>query len=203
MGGSFGSTTACTTVGPSWLQRLAENALRILGTLDGEAARAAGLRHHGEVDGLKLDAELRIAFEDHLLPLDLAENVVLDDDDGDAQLVFDQRRDLAHQHGEAAIADDADDLASGIGDGCANAVGQSVGHGGQRAGERELHGAAHLDVARCPGRDGAAVGGDDGVVIEQPVERVGDDLRLHRHVLCACRALPSAHSRSSSAPGLS
>ena len=37
----------------------------------------------GEVDRLELAAELGIAEEDHLLPFDLPERVVLDDDDLD------------------------------------------------------------------------------------------------------------------------
>ena len=63
--------------------------------------------------GSQFDPELRVALQDHLLPLDLPEHVVLDHDDADLQLVLHQRRNLAHQHGEAAIADDAYHLPPG------------------------------------------------------------------------------------------
>jgi hypothetical protein len=38
------------------IQRLAQNALGILGALDGESASAACIRYHREIDGLKLYA---------------------------------------------------------------------------------------------------------------------------------------------------
>src|SRR3546814_14150645 len=46
----------------------------------------------------------------------------------------------------------------------------------------EHHGPAHVDVARDPGGDRAAVGDDDGVVVEELVEFVRYHLRLHRQV---------------------
>ncbi len=64
-------------------------------------------RDRREVDRLQLADIFRIAQEDHLLPFDLAEHVVLDDDDLHVELVFHAGRELAHQHGEAAIADEA------------------------------------------------------------------------------------------------
>ena len=62
-------------------ERLRRTSLGVLRVLDREAGGAAGLGVGREVDRLQLDAELRVALEDHLLPLDLAEHVVLDDDD--------------------------------------------------------------------------------------------------------------------------
>ena len=77
----------------------------------------------------------------------------------------------------------ADDLAAGIGHRRPDAVGQSVAHRGQHPRGRELHVVAHLDVAGRPGGHGAAVAGDDGVLVEKLVQVIGDHLRLHRLVL--------------------
>ena len=71
---------------------------------------AAGPGEGGEVDRLQLAAVLGVAEEDHLLPLDLAERVVLDDDDLDRQLVLHRGGELGHQHREAAVADEGDAL---------------------------------------------------------------------------------------------
>ena len=65
-------------------QRLAQNALRLLRPLDGEPAAPQAFATMAKSIGSQLDAEFRIAFENHLLPFDLAENIVLDDDDRDA-----------------------------------------------------------------------------------------------------------------------
>lgn len=47
------------------------------------------------------------AEEDHLLPFYLAERVVLDDDNLDVELILHAGHDLAHKHGQAAIAQTA------------------------------------------------------------------------------------------------
>jgi hypothetical protein len=67
-------------------------------------------------------------------PFDLAERVVLDDDDLDVEIVFHAGGELAHQHGEAAIADDGDDRALGIGDRRGDRVGQAARHRREIAG---------------------------------------------------------------------
>jgi hypothetical protein len=56
-------------------------------------------------DGFEFYTELGIALKDHLLPFDLAEHVVFDDDDRDVELVFDQCGNLSHEHGETSVAD--------------------------------------------------------------------------------------------------
>ena len=53
---------------------------------------------------------------------------------------------------------------SGIGERGGDRVGQAARHGGEVAGAREHHVAAHVEMARRPGRDRAGVGGDDGIV---------------------------------------
>src|SRR5579883_3605101 len=63
---------------PGRVQGLVEDAAAFLRPLDGEAAGAAGAREGGEVDGVQVADIFGIAEEDHLLPFDLAEAVVLD-----------------------------------------------------------------------------------------------------------------------------
>ena len=122
MGGSLGSTTACDDGRTLRRERLAPaSSSHFFGSSMVKPAAADRLGVRGEVDRLQIDAELRVALEDHLLPLDLAQRVVLDDDDLDRQLVLDDGRQLAHQHGEAAVADEADDLPARIRDGRAHA----------------------------------------------------------------------------------
>src|SRR5437868_3906958 len=105
--------------------------------------------------------------------------MVVDNHNLNRKFVFDEGSHFTHQHGEAAVAYDAYDLSSGIRNGRTNAVGQAVGHGGQSAGERELHPAPHVYVACSPSRNGAAVGADDGIVVQQLVQVISYHLRLH------------------------
>ena len=78
--------------------------------------------------------------------------------------------------------DHADYLPARIGHRSSNRVREPVGHRGQHAREGELHIAAHFNVACRPGRDGAAVGDHDRIVIQQLIQLVRDHLRLHRHI---------------------
>src|SRR4051794_25883856 len=70
-------------------------------------------------------------------------------------LLLHQRRDLAHQHCEAAIPDNADDLTPRIRHGCYDSVRQTIRHGREEARKGELPPVTHLDVASRPGCDGA------------------------------------------------
>ena len=82
--------------------------------LDGEARAAAGASEAGEIDRLQVAAELRVAKKDHLLPLDHAESVVLNDDDLDRELVFDAGAELSHEHRKAAIPNEGHGLSLGV-----------------------------------------------------------------------------------------
>jgi hypothetical protein len=96
-------------------ERAVEHGTALRGILDREAGDAARLRDELEVDGLKVAAVLGIAEEHHLLPLDLAERVVLDDDHFDGQLIADARGELGHQHRHATVADERHHLPLRIG----------------------------------------------------------------------------------------
>ena len=109
-------------------ERLFENAAAFLRPFDREAGGTAGARNHREIDRLEVADIFGVPQEHHLLPFDLAERVVLDDDDFDRELVFDGGRQLGHQHRQAAIADKGDDLAVGIGHLCADRIGQAARH---------------------------------------------------------------------------
>ena len=99
-----------------------------------------------------------------------------------------------HQHREAAVADEGDDLPVGIGD---------LGRDRRRAGRRPSSPGCPSrrtscprrisDVPRRPGRDRARVGRDDRVVGEQVV----DDARPRPAASSACRALARARRISS------
>src|SRR5438045_3459790 len=69
-----------------------------------------------EVRIVQLAAVFGIPQKDDLLPTNLSERVVLDNDDEDRQVVFDGCQELAHQHREAAVADEGDGLPVRISD---------------------------------------------------------------------------------------
>ena len=85
IGGSNGSTTASTIAGLLRGERRLQGGPDLLGPLAAEPDAAARLGELDEVDRVQGDLVLGVAQEDHLLPLDLAERVVLDDDDLDRQ----------------------------------------------------------------------------------------------------------------------
>lgn len=104
-------------------QRLAQSLAALLCVVDEEGLNAASARRSREIDGLQLAAEFWIAEEHHLLPLDLTEGVVFDDDDLHVQAVFCAGGKLAHQHGKTTIADKSNGLPSRKGDRRRNGVG--------------------------------------------------------------------------------
>ena len=65
---------------------------------------------------MQVYAVLRIAQKNHLLPFDLSQSVILDNDHLNGQLVFDRGHELRHQHGEAAVTDKCDTLPVRVGD---------------------------------------------------------------------------------------
>ena len=70
------------------------------------------------------------------------------------ELVLDGRREFGHEHREAAVPDEGDDLAVGIGELRGDGVGQPVGHG------REIARRANASGPRRAGMCRAAPGGD-------------------------------------------
>jgi hypothetical protein len=78
IGGSFGSTTASISTGAGVLKAMSSVAAHSPWVLDGESGPAACSRECGEVDRGQIACELWIAEEDHLLPADLAQAVVLE-----------------------------------------------------------------------------------------------------------------------------
>ncbi len=128
---------------------------------------------------MQLDAVLRIAEKDHLLPLDHAEVMVLDDADFDGQFVLHRRGKLGHQHAEPAVPDERHHLPLGICPLRRDSVRQSRRHAGERAGECVLLPALGGDMARPPRGDGAGIARHDRVVAQPLADRVCHHLRLH------------------------
>ena len=129
------------------------------------------------------DLVFGIAEEDHLLPFDLTERIILDDHDLDGQLVLDRGDEIAHQHREAAVADERDHLAIGIGRLSPDRIREPGRHGRQVARAGEFHPAAHVDMTRGPGRDRPRVGRDDGIIAEQIIHVPGDNLGFDRRLV--------------------
>src|SRR5437588_3385766 len=100
-----------------------------VGVLNREADATAGMCECDEVDRVQINTVLGIAEEHHLLPLDLSERIVLDDDNFDRQLVFYGRNKVGHQHGESSIPDKGNALSMGECDLRGDGVGQSASHG--------------------------------------------------------------------------
>ena len=96
-----------------------------------------------------------------------------------SQAVFHAGGELAHQHGETAIANEGDGLPARISHCRRNGVGESAGHGRKVARTGELLVPRYIEVAGDPGRDRPGVRGDDRIVGDASVQLVGDDLRLH------------------------
>src|SRR5436190_1014322 len=79
-------------------QRAFQRGATLASLLDVERGRSAALGHLHEIDRCEVDAVLGVADEDHLLPLDEAERVVLEHDLLDRQFVLHERRQIAHLH---------------------------------------------------------------------------------------------------------
>src|SRR5205085_7672349 len=146
------------------LQRCLECVPHLLRLLATESNPAACLGEFHEVDRLQLYSVLGIPEEDHLLPLDHPQCVVLDDDDGQRQTVLHRRGKFAHEHRETTVADKGDALAIGKCNLRRNRVREAGRHRRKIPREREELPAPDLDVTRYPGRDGSTVRSDDCVI---------------------------------------
>src|SRR5947209_7894424 len=161
------------------LESLVENRSAMLGIFDGESRAAASARKCREIDRVQLDAILRISQKHHLLPLDLAQQIVFDDDYANWQLILHCCHEIRHQHREAAVADEREYRPVRM-RGCSrDSIRQTASHGGQIPGTGMPLSALSRDVARPPGSDGAAVTGDDRVGWQTLAEFVSDYLRTH------------------------
>ena len=199
IGGSNGSTTASTIAGLlRGERRLAARAAPPRAARSGSPTPPHASANLTKSIGCSVDLVLGVAQEDHLLPLDLAERVVLDDDDLDRQLVLDRRGELAHQHREAAVADERDDLPVGIGGLGADGVGQA-GAIVARLPEQENFIPRRMWMCRAA----QVVIVPESVVtiassLEQLVDVPRDDLRLDRRVVARLAGRASAPSTPSS-----
>src|SRR5205807_1127346 len=102
---------------------------------------------------MQFAAVLRITEKNNLLPLDLALRIVLDDYYNDRQVVFDCGKEFAHQHREAAVADESNRLTFGKSKLGGDCIRQARRHSRQISRAAKLLRAAHFEVARNPSRD--------------------------------------------------
>ncbi len=189
--------------GPLTASASIEHLAALFRVLDGETCPTAGPGEGGEVDRLQVAGELRIAQKDHLFPLDLAQRVVLDDDDLDRELVLDRGHELGHEHGEAAVADEADARPVGVGHLRGDGVRQTARHRGQRPRNRVQLPAFDRNVPGPPGGDGARIARDDGVVRQAAGPARAPPPAASSACRCGWRARASASSTPSFPSALS
>src|SRR5215475_6849747 len=80
------------------VQDLLDHAPAVVRIIHRQASSTARLREQREIDGLQVACIFGITEKHHLLPLDLSQGVVLDDEDFYRQLVLHARGELRHQH---------------------------------------------------------------------------------------------------------
>src|ERR1700722_20096381 len=147
---SVRATTASTSTGPSWASAAAI-AIHLVLFLDPDAPHADGFRHGREVWVLEVCAGGQKAGR-HLLELHKAELAVVEDHDLHRQPELRETQEIAHQHAEAAVARERNDLPAGKGGLRADRLRHRIGHGAvpERANEAAL--AVHRQIARRPYR---------------------------------------------------
>src|SRR5205085_196804 len=117
-----------------------------------KAFSAACLRKLYKVYGLKLTSILGITQKYHLLPFDLAERIVLHDDDLQRKLVFHRRYEFAHKHRKSSVSDERHTLTFRKRDLRGDGIGKTGCHRGEGARKRKFLVALDLDTAGCPER---------------------------------------------------
>ncbi len=89
-----------------------------------------------------------------------------------------QREEVAHQHGEAAVARHGDHLPAGIGGLDAERLRQGIGHRAVQQRPEKTPASVHMQVARRPHRGLAHVAGEHGVLRRDLVDDPGEELRV-------------------------
>ena len=149
-------------------------------------AQQLGIAGEREVGQHLRGVQLRVARQHALLPGDLVEVVVVEDQHHQLGVApalvvagdVDQRVDAQHLH--RSVAQAGDHGAVGIGELGGQGIGHARAHRGQRARERGLHPPAQAQVPGPPVGGRARVGGEDAVVGELGRELVEHPLRVDR-----------------------
>ena len=136
-----------------------------------------------EIGILQVGGEVEEAGRLHF-QLDKRQGVVLEDDHLDRQLELPKREQIAHEHRQAAIAGERDDLATGISLLGPDGLRQRIGHRAMVERAEQAPPAVHGQIARRPDRRRARVAGEDGVV--------GGQLVIERATYCGW--LPFFHA---------
>ena len=140
---------------------------------------AGGLGNLCEIGIVQIRGEFEDAGGLHF-QLDESQGVVFEDDHLDRQLQLPKRQQLAHQHRQAAVSRQRDDLAArmtGLG---ADGLRQSIGHRAMVERAQQPPFAVHCQIPGCPDRRRAHVASEYGVVGGQLVEHLGHILRMDR-----------------------
>jgi hypothetical protein len=160
-------------------KRLGEGGCDLLRSVDTPALDASGVGDLGEI----LATEGRAVGLDtsglHFL-LDESESSVVEDDDFDIEFELAESEDVSHEHGEAAVAGEGDDLTGWIGGLHADGLRHGVCHGSVVEGAEQTALAVHAKVAGGPGGGGAHVAEEDGVFGGKVADAFGDILRVDR-----------------------
>src|SRR5579872_1818007 len=138
-------------------EKLLECSSAIFWILDAEADTAAGMGESRKIDRVQIDTVLRISQKNHLLPLDLPQRIVLDDDHFDWELVLHGGDEVSHQHGEPAVSDESDALTIREGNLRGNRIGQPWRHRRQVPGKGMHLTATGQNVTSPPGCDRSAI----------------------------------------------
>ena len=126
--------------------------------------------------------EFRHALNQHF-QFHHAQRGVIKDHGLHRQIVATYRQQLAHQHCQAAITRETDDLAVAV---CllhANSLWQCVGHGAVLPGTNHAVTASGVDIPSRPHVAHSGIDGDHGVVVQQLIDLIGEELRVDRGVL--------------------
>src|SRR5579872_1797739 len=183
---------------PGSAEKFSQDPSAICRIFHAETDATTGMGERGEIDGMQVDRIFGIAQENHLLPLDLSERVVLDNHNFDGKFVLDRGYEVGHQHGKAAISDKSDALAIRKRDLRRDRIRQTRSHRRQISRQRVHLPAAHQNVTRPPGCNGSAVATHDCVILQSLAQLPRYNLWFHRLVGAGCALLhqfpPILHS---------
>nr|GEU28584.1 hypothetical protein [Tanacetum cinerariifolium] len=158
-------------------QRGAHCAVEVVRVFHPDALDAHRLGHGGEIRVLQVAAGIGITVGLHF-QFHEAQRAVVEHDDLDGQVQLQQRDELAHHHGKAAVAGKGYHLPVRVRHLRADGVQHGVGHRAVVERPHQPPPAVQFQVTRGPGNRRAHVAGKDGVVSGQLADDAGHGLRV-------------------------
>ena len=138
---------------------------------------ADSLRHGGEIRVLELGTKIEEAGR-FLLELDEAKRAIVEHHDLHRQAELGEAEEIAHEHGEAAIARERNHLAFRERRLCADRLRHRVRHRAMPERRDQPALAVHREIARCPNRRQSDIAGEHGIFVCQIAQCLGDLLRV-------------------------